>query len=75
MSISRLLSELFTDDAADSDSPSGPDSAPGTGDERETDGRSTTVLHECRNCGTNVDADATACPACGSDDIVTYSID
>lgn len=75
MPLSRLLSELFTDSAADPDSPSGPDSAPGSKNESEPDGRPTTVLYECRNCGTNVDADATTCPACGGDDIVTYAID
>ncbi|GAB3664525.1 hypothetical protein [Halopiger thermotolerans] len=81
MSLSSLLSELFTDSAAepdpdpDSDSPSGPDSAPRSQGETDADGQQTTVLHECRNCGTNVSAEATTCPACGGDDIVTYTID
>ena len=30
------------------------------------------VLYECRNCGTNLDADAAACPACNATDIAVY---
>lgn len=32
------------------------------------------VVAECRRCGTAVDPDASACPTCPSEDIVTYSI-
>lgn len=32
------------------------------------------VVHECRNCGTTVDADSTECPACSSTGIVRYEI-
>ena len=64
MSLSTLLSELF----------SGTNS-PETPTERTDDVPSITVVHECRNCGTNVSAGTTQCPACDGDDIVTYSIE
>jgi rubrerythrin len=33
------------------------------------------VVHECRNCGTTVDADDSTCLACGASDIVTHEVD
>ncbi|WP_408957983.1 hypothetical protein [Natrinema sp. 74] len=70
MSLSTLLSELFTGSESESGTES-PAPAPDRGD----GARSVTVLHECRDCGTNVSADTVRCPACESEDIVTYSID
>lgn len=67
MSLSTLLNELFSG----SDSPDSPDTAA----ENSDDVPSVTVVHECRNCGTNVSAGMTQCPACESEDIVTYSIE
>jgi rubrerythrin len=31
-------------------------------------------FHECRQCGTTVDADTDTCPECGSTDIVCYEL-
>lgn len=70
MSLSTLLNELFTG----SESESGTDS-PSVAPERSDDVPTVTVVHECRDCGTNVSAETTRCPACESDDIVTHSID
>lgn len=67
MSLSTLLNELFSR----SDSTDSPDATAESSD----DVPSITVVHECRNCGTNVSAGTTQCPACGNDDIVTYSIE
>ena len=67
MSLSTLLGELFSGAESGTD---GPETAAKSGD----DG-SVTVVHECRNCGTNVSAGTTSCPACESEEIVTYSID
>lgn len=30
------------------------------------------VLYECRDCGTNLDAGTSTCPACDSTDIAVY---
>ena len=68
MSLSTLLSELFTG------SDSAPES-PGTAGKNSDGVRSVTVVHECRDCGTNVSAGTNRCPTCESDAIVTYSID
>ncbi|MXV61099.1 hypothetical protein GS429_03295 [Natronorubrum sp. JWXQ-INN-674] len=68
MSLSRLLSGLFAD------AESGTESAATTQGCGENEG-SATVVYECRNCGTNVSADTSRCPACDGDDIVRYSID
>ena len=38
-------------------------------------GQSGEVIYECRDCGTVVDEEATACSHCGSTDIVRYEID
>ncbi|WP_226479756.1 hypothetical protein [Natrinema amylolyticum] len=69
MSLSTLLSHLFSGSESATDSPETPredasDTVP-----------SVTVVHECRDCGTNVSAGTTHCPACESEDIVTYSIE
>jgi len=32
------------------------------------------TLRECRNCGTAVGEEATACPCCGSSEIATYEL-
>ncbi|MDF9745994.1 hypothetical protein [Natrinema salsiterrestre] len=68
MSLSTLLSELLPgrNTAADT-----PESASEDGDGVPT----VTVVYECRNCGTNVSAGTNRCPACESEDIVTYSIE
>jgi rubrerythrin len=31
-------------------------------------------VHECRQCGTTVEATSSQCPTCQSDEIVTYSL-
>ncbi|WP_436346898.1 hypothetical protein [Natronorubrum sp. FCH18a] len=67
MSLSRLLSGLIAGSEPSTESPATTqDSGEGT--------ESPTVVHECRNCGTNVSADTTRCPACDGEDIVRYSI-
>lgn len=72
MSLSRLLSDLFTESETSTDSPaSTQDSAAG----ESTVKSETTIIFECRNCGTNVSDEATCCPACEGDDIVRYTID
>ncbi|QCS42119.1 hypothetical protein [Natrinema versiforme] len=68
MSLSTLLSELFSGGETAAESP---DTAPEGGENVP----SVTVVHECRNCGTNVSAGTTQCPACEGEDIVTYSIE
>ncbi|WP_440767285.1 hypothetical protein [Natronorubrum sp. DTA7] len=68
MSLSRLLSGLFTDSEPSTESPAT------TRSSGESEESTATVVHECRNCGTNVSAETTCCPACESDDIVRYSI-
>jgi len=35
----------------------------------------TEVVHECRECGTAVDADAARCPSCGAAAIARYEVD
>ncbi|ELY49487.1 hypothetical protein [Natronorubrum sulfidifaciens] len=67
MSLSRLLSSLLDGSESDTESPSTPDGRSETPE--------STVLFECRDCGTNVSADTVRCPACNGDDIVRYSID
>ena len=67
MSLSRLLSELFSGPEPSAESP-----ATAQDDENQ---HATTVIYECRHCGTNVSADTDCCPACNGDDIVRYSID
>ncbi|SDK91987.1 hypothetical protein [Natronorubrum texcoconense] len=67
MSLSRLLSGLFADSEPSTESPA---TTQNSGEPEE----STTVVHECRNCGTNVSEETTCCPACESEDIVRYSI-
>ncbi|ELY80566.1 hypothetical protein [Natrinema pallidum] len=68
MSLSTLLDHLLSGTESATDSPDAPresgDNAP-----------SVTVVHECRDCGTNVSDGTTRCPACESEDIVTYSIE
>ncbi|WP_049923627.1 hypothetical protein [Halopiger djelfimassiliensis] len=68
MSLSSLLSGLLSDSDQTTESPVETGAS-------ESDAAATTVIHECRNCGTNVSAETTRCPACDGDDIVTYSID
>lgn len=68
MPIPRFLSGLFAESGPDTESPTA------TQDAGESDD-STTVIHECRACGTNVSAETNCCPVCNSDDIVRYSID
>lgn len=34
-----------------------------------------TVVHECRQCGQTVDPDTERCPACGADGIASYPVD
>lgn len=34
-----------------------------------------TVVRECRRCGTGVSATATSCPQCGVDDIIEYTLE
>jgi len=36
-------------------------------------GTRSTAMYECRHCGTGVDPGIGACPACGSDEIASYS--
>ena len=67
MTLSRLLSDLFTGSEPSTDSPA---TAQGSGESEES-----TIIFECRNCGTNVSPDTDCCPACDGDDIVRYSID
>jgi len=38
-------------------------------------GQSLRRLYECRECGTTVQADTEACPACGSEGIAEYELD
>lgn len=38
-------------------------------------GRTTEVIHECRNCGTAVDPGEQTCPNCDSSDIARYEIE
>ncbi|MFB1065119.1 hypothetical protein CP556_15290 [Natrinema sp. CBA1119] len=68
MSLSTLLSQLFSGSETTTDTP---ETAAQSGDGV----RSVTVVHECRDCGTNVSAGTTQCPTCESDAIVTHSID
>ncbi|WP_137291564.1 hypothetical protein [Natronorubrum halophilum] len=67
MSLSSLLSGLLSGSEPSTESPA-------TARDRGED-EGPTIIHECRNCGTNVSADTNCCPACGGDDIVRYSID
>ncbi len=32
------------------------------------------LVHECRQCGTTVEADDNRCPVCRSDEIATYRL-
>lgn len=66
MSLSQMLSNLFTGSGSDADSP------PRDGTENDTP---STIIYECRTCGTNVSPETDRCPACDDDDIVRYSID
>ncbi|SEP74020.1 hypothetical protein [Natrinema salaciae] len=68
MSLSTLLSELFSGAGSGTESPE-------TATENGDDVSSVTVVHECRNCGTNVSVGTCTCPACESEDIVSYSIE
>lgn len=68
MTLSSLLSDLLPGSEPDTESPA-------TTQDCGEGARSPTVIHECRNCGTNVSADTTRCPACDGEDIVRYSID
>lgn len=34
----------------------------------------TTVLYECRNCGTSIEDDRETCPACGADEVAEYDL-
>lgn len=72
MSLSRLLSDLFTGSETSTDSPASTQNSDAGGSTAES---GTTVIYECRNCGTNVSDETTCCPACESDDIVRYTID
>jgi rubrerythrin len=36
---------------------------------------SETVVYECRNCGTTLDAGDDSCPECDSEDVVEYEFD
>ena len=72
MSLSRLLSGLFTGSEPSTESPATTQEGGETATESEP---SPTVIHECRTCGTNVTAETDRCPACDDDDIVRYSID
>jgi rubrerythrin len=33
------------------------------------------TIHECRHCGTTLEADLDECPACGRREIVSYDLD
>ncbi|MFC6811968.1 hypothetical protein ACFQGT_11545 [Natrialbaceae archaeon GCM10025810] len=44
-------------------------------DAAASEGDGSAVVHECRNCGTNVSPKTTRCPVCDSDEIVTYPVD
>ncbi|AFO56631.1 MULTISPECIES: hypothetical protein [Natrinema] len=68
MSLSTLLDHLFSGTGSATD-------APETPRENGDDAPSVTVVHECRDCGTNVSDGTTCCPACEGEDIVTYSIE
>ncbi|SEV82490.1 hypothetical protein [Natrinema salifodinae] len=72
MSLSTFLSELFSD--ADSTTES-PETATAEASEHGDEVPSVTVVHECRDCGTNVSVGTSQCPTCESEDIVSYSID
>ena len=74
MSLSTLLSDLFSGDDTGTEPPEA------NARDRDSDGdgdaiSSVTVVRECRHCGTNVSAGTARCPTCGSDEIVTYSIE
>lgn len=68
MSLSTLLNDLLSGSDSATDSP---DTATKSGENAP----SITVVHECRNCGTNVSAETTRCPTCEREDIVTHSIE
>jgi len=34
----------------------------------------TEILYECRNCGTNLDASTSCCPACDATDVAIYEL-
>lgn len=36
---------------------------------------STAAVHECRQCGTDVEAATQTCPTCGAEDIAHLTID
>ena len=42
---------------------------------RLLDVRDDRVLHECRHCGTTLDAETEACDACGSENVARYVIE
>lgn len=67
MSLSTLLSELLSGSNSATNTPESPS--------KSDDVPSVTVVYECRDCGTNVSAGTNRCPACESEDIVTYSIE
>lgn len=40
---------------------------------RESAGRDSSTLHECRDCGKKLPSDADACPDCGSTETARYT--
>ncbi|MFC7200844.1 hypothetical protein [Halospeciosus flavus] len=38
-------------------------------------GRGTTVIRECRHCGTTLCESAERCPCCGRDEVAVYEFD
>ncbi|UHQ96070.1 hypothetical protein [Natrinema halophilum] len=68
MPLSTLITELFGGTESKTNAP-----VPAT--ENDETSKSVTVVHECRDCGTNVSAGTAQCPTCEGDDLVTYSID
>ncbi|UTF55018.1 zinc ribbon domain-containing protein [Natronosalvus rutilus] len=67
MSLSDIFTGLLPGTDAEPESPDAPRGA-------NVDGP-TTVVYECRNCGTTVDPKTSRCPHCDHDEIVEYPID
>ena len=74
MSLSALLSDLFSGDETGAEMPTA-NARDGNSDGDGNGISSVTVIRECRHCGTNVSAGTAQCPTCEGDEIVTYSIE
>lgn len=65
MTLSNLLTGLFTGDDSNRPSPETPSSS-------ETPSQ---VIYECRNCGTTLTPESMACPHCDETAVVEYPIE